>query len=195
MYQSLLTAAESCLEKGTYENISVRTIATQAGVHPAMINYYFGGKKGLFVGLIGFVSREWSDALQAIESRIVRRQADPVTELVAAVEHTFTKHQAIVKFIVFELARPDSVVRESYLKDHASRVSTALTKLIETGCAHGAFRRSLNSRFMAFSIMNMVLHPFSLSGNLMAIYGIEEEALSGMAWRRFIKEQLELLLT
>ncbi|GAA2355438.1 TetR family transcriptional regulator [Saccharopolyspora halophila] len=46
---ALLTAAREVFAEQGYESATVRTIAGRAGVDPAMVNHWFGGKEGLFL--------------------------------------------------------------------------------------------------------------------------------------------------
>ncbi|WP_277681411.1 TetR family transcriptional regulator [Saccharomonospora azurea] len=45
---ALLTAARAVFAEHGYHRATVRAIATRAGVDPAMVNHWFGGKDGLF---------------------------------------------------------------------------------------------------------------------------------------------------
>lgn len=45
---ALLKAAGEVFAENGYDGATVRTIATRAGVDPAMVNHWFGGKQGLF---------------------------------------------------------------------------------------------------------------------------------------------------
>lgn len=46
---ALLTAAREVFTEQGYESATVRAIAGRAGVDPAMVNHWFGGKEGLFL--------------------------------------------------------------------------------------------------------------------------------------------------
>jgi len=46
--QALLDAAAEVFTEQGYERATVRAIASRAGVDPAMVNHWFGGKDGLF---------------------------------------------------------------------------------------------------------------------------------------------------
>ncbi|WP_028662221.1 TetR/AcrR family transcriptional regulator [Saccharomonospora iraqiensis] len=45
---ALLEAARAMFAENGYDRATVRAIATRAGVDPAMVNHWFGGKEGLF---------------------------------------------------------------------------------------------------------------------------------------------------
>lgn len=50
--ESILNCALGIMCENGYDRTSVREIASAAGVNVAMINYYFGGKEGLFEAVI-----------------------------------------------------------------------------------------------------------------------------------------------
>lgn len=49
---ALLEAARSAFIDQGYEGATVRAIAARAGVDPAMVNHWFGGKEGLFTASV-----------------------------------------------------------------------------------------------------------------------------------------------
>jgi AcrR family transcriptional regulator len=49
---ALLAAAKAVFSEHGYDNATVRTIAARAGVDPAMVNHWFGGKQGLFAAAV-----------------------------------------------------------------------------------------------------------------------------------------------
>ncbi|HEX3785776.1 MAG TPA: TetR family transcriptional regulator [Pseudonocardiaceae bacterium] len=49
---ALLAAAKAVFAEQGYDNATVRTIAARAGVDPAMVNHWFGGKQGLFAAAV-----------------------------------------------------------------------------------------------------------------------------------------------
>jgi AcrR family transcriptional regulator len=49
---ALLAAAKEVFSEHGYDNATVRTIAARAGVDPAMVNHWFGGKQGLFAAAV-----------------------------------------------------------------------------------------------------------------------------------------------
>ncbi|RRO16033.1 TetR/AcrR family transcriptional regulator [Saccharopolyspora rhizosphaerae] len=50
--EALLTAAREVFAEQGYEAATVRVIASNAGVDPAMVNHWFGGKEGLFIAAV-----------------------------------------------------------------------------------------------------------------------------------------------
>jgi AcrR family transcriptional regulator len=52
--QNILTAARERFAADGYERATIRAIATQAGIDPAMVMRYFGSKEGLFAAAAQF---------------------------------------------------------------------------------------------------------------------------------------------
>ncbi|MBL4819671.1 MAG: TetR/AcrR family transcriptional regulator, partial [Gammaproteobacteria bacterium] len=50
--QKLLDAARQLFISCEFKAVSVRQIAKSAGVNGAMVNYYFGGKRGLYLAMV-----------------------------------------------------------------------------------------------------------------------------------------------
>jgi AcrR family transcriptional regulator len=78
---ALVEAARAVFSEQGYEGATVRAIAKRAGVDPAMVNHWFGGKEGLFAKAVlqlpvdpAVIAAEISDGdLATIGERIVRR--------------------------------------------------------------------------------------------------------------------------
>ena len=48
----ILISAFECISTNGYANVSLRDIASEAGVALSQINYYFNNKEGLFVEVV-----------------------------------------------------------------------------------------------------------------------------------------------
>jgi AcrR family transcriptional regulator len=78
---ALVEAARAVFSEQGYEGATVRAIAKRAGVDPAMVNHWFGGKEGLFAKAVlqlpvdpAVIAAEISSGdLATIGERVVRR--------------------------------------------------------------------------------------------------------------------------
>ncbi|MHA6800685.1 TetR/AcrR family transcriptional regulator [Bounagaea algeriensis] len=77
---ALLDAARAVFHEHGYDRATVRLIAGRAGVDPAMVNHWFGGKDGLFTAAVALpinpaeqVSRVLQGDPERLGERIVRR--------------------------------------------------------------------------------------------------------------------------
>lgn len=82
----ILDVAEEVFAEHGYAPTSLRNIANQASVNPALIAYYFGSKEHLFEEVFkrrgDLIARRWDELLDALEAR--RDQPPTVEELLRA---------------------------------------------------------------------------------------------------------------
>jgi AcrR family transcriptional regulator len=78
---ALVEAAKEVFSEQGYEGATVRAIAKRAGVDPAMVNHWFGGKEGLFAKAVlqlpidpaAIVSDVTRGDIDSVGERVVRR--------------------------------------------------------------------------------------------------------------------------
>lgn len=63
---AILDAAFAILARDGYEALTARNVAQEAGTNLALLNYYFGGKKGLLLALYDRLERERFERQQAL---------------------------------------------------------------------------------------------------------------------------------
>lgn len=81
--RAILIAAEKCFAAQSYEGVSIRDIAHEAGVPVALVGYYFGAKNELYLAIYEHHSGYIAKRLE--ELRKARRQSDPTAMLDAIV--------------------------------------------------------------------------------------------------------------
>ncbi|WP_424185665.1 TetR family transcriptional regulator [Actinokineospora sp. G85] len=79
---ALLAAAQEVFGEQGYSGATVRAIAGRAGVDPAMVNHWFGGKSGLFAEAV-------LDLPMGVEAVLERLRAVPVERLGATIVWNF----------------------------------------------------------------------------------------------------------
>ncbi|WP_307831972.1 TetR/AcrR family transcriptional regulator [Prauserella cavernicola] len=62
----LLEAARAVFAENGYDGATVRAIASRAGVDPAMVNHWFGGKEGLFAKAVLHVPFDINDVIKTV---------------------------------------------------------------------------------------------------------------------------------
>lgn len=80
---ALLQAADALFDERGYEAATVRDIGDRAGVDPALIARYFGGKEGLYLAALAQEQRsplpiDPADVLECMLSRSERRGIGPI---------------------------------------------------------------------------------------------------------------------
>jgi len=98
----ILAAAKHLFARQGFGSTGVRQIAEQAGVNPAMINYYFDSKQGLLNAVLGgYFDAIVPRALAAIGSGQAMRST--LREIVAAFTELFRDDLELVRVLVSQL--------------------------------------------------------------------------------------------
>ena len=77
--RNLLEAARDHFLKRDFKAVSLRQIASSAGVNGAMVNYYFGGKQGLYLAMVDEVFESLESKMAGLSDGVGRSMSgDPV---------------------------------------------------------------------------------------------------------------------
>jgi AcrR family transcriptional regulator len=142
--------------------ITLREVAERAGVQPALVSYYFGGKTGLLRAVV-------ADFAERAVERAAAGLAGPGT----APERLRAFLRAVITGLVEEPYGPRLVVeqvlfaREEVLEEYASRFARRhlelLRGVLEDGVAEGSFRRVdpmfLAPQLVGGSVFFFLSHP------------------------------------
>lgn len=108
----ILGAALELFSTHGYDAVSVRMIARQAGVDPALVNYYYGGKSALFVAAMR----------PTVDDELLAAFIDglqPETcgeELIAFVLEFWSRHDTAVRMTGTFVAAPSQQEEQEYLR-------------------------------------------------------------------------------
>tara|TARA_R110002110_G_scaffold400712_1_gene617253 strand:- start:671 stop:1336 length:666 start_codon:yes stop_codon:yes gene_type:complete len=168
VWRALLDAAECKLQHKQYREITVRELAAEAGVNPAMISYYFNNKEGLFVALIEFLFGEWERKIQQILANLPRAAASPTEQFVAAVDSCFFRHAPVIKLLTRELAIGSSPIQAAYSSKLTSRVTAAIRRYLQGTIAAGYYRQDLELTRATLLLASMAIHPIAIEPHALA---------------------------
>ncbi|WP_260293400.1 TetR/AcrR family transcriptional regulator [Sedimenticola hydrogenitrophicus] len=152
---ALLTAARRLFARDGYQAVSVRQLAQEANVNPAMVKYHFRNKEGLYLAVI---QETVSPILQQFAALVADGPLD--REALAGLLRSY------MALLQREAWLPPLVTREVLLRDGPLR--TAFTNQIARRVVSGlkgavadapATRRS-GADLTALSVLAMVLFPF-----------------------------------
>lgn len=112
--QTILRYASERFLRDGYAVTSVRRIAHDAGVDPALVLHYFGSKEGLFLATIR-IDNFWDDVLAGPVQTLGPRLVDFV--LTRASDEVLSMHTALVRASDSEAvrARLDEIVERSFV--------------------------------------------------------------------------------
>jgi AcrR family transcriptional regulator len=153
----ILDAAERLFAEQGYARTTVKQIGRAAGVNSALLYYYFADKEELYQQvlrrLIGELVRRTSGGLDRPGPPAVRLRA-----MVEAQAETIASNPRFPRLLVRELAESDAAHAVGQLHVIAATTFRRLCDLVREGQAAGVFRRGLDPRFAAISIVSQVAY-------------------------------------
>lgn len=152
------TALRLAAQKGI-ANVSVRQVAEVAGVTPAMINYYFGSKRGLFEAALDEVT---GLLLPRLRETLKEGSAaeESLTGFVQSITTVLLAEPLIPSFIIKEVVLGDAHLRERFIKIYASEIAALIPMRILNEIKRGNFRSDLNPFYALISLIGMTIFPF-----------------------------------
>jgi AcrR family transcriptional regulator len=137
--EALLTAGTELFAERGFDGVSVSAITQRAAANKAMISYHFGGKRGLYVAILGAV---FSEIVADVE-RIARSPApapQALREVIAAIGETATRrHPHFCTMMLREVLSGGRRLERTVL-DQPVRMLAAVQEIVERGVREGAFR-------------------------------------------------------
>ncbi|MBW3567772.1 MAG: CerR family C-terminal domain-containing protein [Proteobacteria bacterium] len=153
----LLVAARREFALHGFRGTTVRHVADQAGVTPAMVHYHFRDKHGLYEAML----RETLDPLllhlQALASD---GNAGSLREAIAGYMRLMVNTPELPALIIRDVLSEDGVMRNTFIRDFASRGARAMRAILERDRAAGRLREDLDPRMTLISLMGMTVFPF-----------------------------------
>ena len=177
--EALLEAASRLFARHGSGEVSLRRLAAEAGVTPAMVHYYFGGKDGLYDALLertfGRVV-ERAAALVAAGDEGGSRVAGPLDALLELLASTFAAEPWLPTIVVREVLAEGGRLRERFIRDYASRMAELLPGVIRAEIEAGRFRDDLDPRLAFLSFMGMAVFPFVARPVVERVLGLDYDA-------------------
>jgi len=159
--ERLLDAAVACFAADGVAATSLRSIALQAGVTPALVNYYFGSKQQL---LDAFIAERIAPVVQALRDSLLEAGADP-RALLAAFVHgihgVVSQHPWWPTLWVREVLNEKGVLRDVMQKIIAPQVTQLLARTLVDAQKRGAISADLDPRLLVVSLVGLTMFPLA----------------------------------
>ncbi|UOE93459.1 forespore capture DNA-binding protein RefZ [Alkalihalobacillus sp. LMS39] len=154
--QKVIDAAISLFNVQGYSGTSIRNICERADVNPALVSYYFGGKKGLLEHLM---TSFFEDYLNAIEQQNTNGSARDllIETLRQALYYQQSKHD-IARFVHREITLDTMLVRE-VMSTYLMKEKHVYYEIIKKGMDKLEFKKQPID-FIIIQIRGMVTLPF-----------------------------------
>jgi len=154
---SILDAAERLFARQGFAATTIKQIGKEAAVNPALLYYYYDGKETLYRAMLqrilGQLLARGTDAIERASSH-----ADRIRAFVRAQAKLLGEHPHFPQLLVRELVDHQAAHAEQAITNTAAGAFRRLCEVIEAGQRDGAFRRSLDPRYTAISIIAQVAY-------------------------------------
>lgn len=183
--EDLLAAARQLFLSYEFKAVSVRQIASQAGVNGAMVNYYFGGKKGLYLAMV-------EDVFSALEKPMKELNAhgrESVREFIAGYMNFLASNPWWPNFVIREVMFGEEEIRQSIIEKVSATFARGLIGAVDGEIKSGRYRPDLEPELATWSLLGMMVFPFLSRPIASHIFGQE---LDGSAVTRLIAHTCEL---
>lgn len=188
---ALLDAARLAFAREGFAAASLRRIAHDAHVTPALPAYYFGDKAGLLAAVI---DERVDPLVRALLEALAAAGEAPIDQLrafVRAYTDTAARNPWLPQLIVREVLNERGVLRETFARRFASGLTARLRSIVEAGQRAGSLRRDLESPAVVMSLVSLCIFPFIATPLVSGALGIAVDeahaaALADHHWALFL---------
>jgi AcrR family transcriptional regulator len=159
-----------------------------------MINYYFGGKDGLFLAVIDSMFDDIVHRLRRLSTTAATDPTASVGELADVMMAIYTGWNPVLSLFSAGAAQPSGSVRVAYQRRLACRVYEALRQYLDLLVARGHCRPGLDVEVSAVLLGGLLGSPFHFSP-LMNIAGhLTWESGHRVRWRDYFEKTVRAVL-
>jgi TetR/AcrR family transcriptional regulator len=154
---AILDAAERLFAEQGFTATTIKQIGKEAAVNSALLYYYYDSKETLYRAtlqrILGQLLSRGTDAIERAATH-----TDRIRAFVRAQVRVLGEHPHFPRLLVRELVDHKAAHAEQAITTTAAGAFKRLCDVIEAGQKDGAFRRSLDPRFTAISIISQVAY-------------------------------------
>ncbi len=156
--EALLHAARNYFSTRGFQQASLRKIAAEAQVNPAMVHYYFGNKQGLYIAMLSETATPLIEELERLNARDAGREG--LQEFLRHYARTLLAQPWLPNLLVREVLFQEGEVRDDFIARFASRVSAALRGLVGRDVESGELPPHIDPALGSLGILSLILFPF-----------------------------------
>jgi AcrR family transcriptional regulator len=174
--------------------MSIRDLAQQANINPAMIRYYFGSKDGLIIELLHSYFRKLNEglsALRAMPDAVIR--ADPTYYLIRTIVSHYAAMPALNSIVATELRRKDSRIRAFYSENWPSTIRHFMAEFIARMILIGVYRQSVDLDRVVEMMRGIIFFPL-ITRPYSSLVGSQQDFFVDEDWMRFVADVLDRYL-
>jgi TetR/AcrR family transcriptional regulator len=137
--EALLEAARLLMAEKGLPRVTLREVAERAGVKPALVNYYFGGKQGLLRAVVTEVSQRMLATIReaaSVEGSVEER----FRALIGAVVGFFAEEPYAPRLIMEQVLFGEEQMIDAFVEGYARPNLETMRSLLADGAARGEIR-------------------------------------------------------
>ena len=166
--RDLLEAARDHFLKRDFQAVSLREIASSAGVNGAMVNYYFGGKKGLYLAMVDELFESLDEKMKSLSDGSEFSVAD------------FSRSYCLLlaenpwwpNFVAREILFSEGETKEEALQRFSKMIAPKLRHAISQEVESGNYRKGLSPELTMMSLLGMTIFPFLAAPMIERVFGM-----------------------
>ena len=154
--EGILNSAETLFAQKGFAATSMREIAGQVGVTPAMVHYYFGSKIQLLRNVLDRTLQPLAEAVEEMRETAT----DPVRGFTTLLIRMASEHPNLLVLLTREVILPGGQLQAWFLEHFAPRLGGALPGLLAAEQQCGRLHRDYQPHLAAMMILSMCVFPF-----------------------------------
>jgi TetR/AcrR family transcriptional regulator len=167
----LLKLAEQMFAERGFDGVSLRDLADEAGLTPAMIHYYFKNKDGLYAAMLDDVTGRLLEQVETAAA--IGANEDPFKSFMDIASKTVLAEPWAVSLIMRDVLLQPGPLRDRFIENYASKVLALMADVIIEGKKKGEIRSDLDEGFTAISLLGLTAFPFIARGVAESVLGLD----------------------
>lgn len=158
--RQLLERAREQFAQHGYAGVSLRHLAAEVGVNPAMVHYYFGNKQGLFLAML-------AEHVEPLLTRLEQSLEDTHTEgrqtltsFLGVFTDTLRREAWLPGLVLREVLPPQGALHQVFTERFARRGGGMLRALIVREQQQGKLPAGLDPSLTTLTLISQVWFPF-----------------------------------
>ncbi|WP_047048349.1 TetR/AcrR family transcriptional regulator [Vibrio mexicanus] len=169
--QLLVSAARGLFITQSYEKVSTRKIAQEAGVNVAMIRYYFGSKEGLFETMVRETIAPMKLQVQRLFKDVTHKN---LVDLMRTYYQEMSKSPQFPRLVAQVMNMPESQPQRQLVEKALDDVSRPMQEaIISRISADSVLKPGFEPRLCKFSFLSLMVFPFIAPSSLLAKHDIQ----------------------
>lgn len=141
-----------------YEAVSVKQIALSACANSALISYYYGGKRNLYLNVLNTQMEVFKGIIEAIRAQNLSPR-NKLQQYVDALAKFQAENPNQIHLIYRELLSPEPMF-ENFVKNKLYFLHTFMTELVSESIKLGEMKTKIEPTHVAFTLEGIILFYF-----------------------------------